>query len=108
MGRGKFNRALQILKLDEHLEDIGSGHGLIAGMESLFVELSNEPDNSRTDRSFTPSRSIDEDSFVSIFRKIEEEEAAVRAERKKPKPRHASMERGPEEGHAGNDPTMRV
>ena len=62
MGRAEFNRAMQTLNLHVHLEEIGEGHGMIAGMEQLYQDLVEEG-----------SPGLSENGFVRLFQKLGEQ-----------------------------------
>lgn len=66
MGRAEFDHALQALHLDKHLSALGGDHGgLVAGMETLFVELS------MADEVF--GRTISEERFVHLFERLDDD-----------------------------------
>ena len=67
MGRAEFNKACQLLQLDRHLVLVGGGGGLVAGMGQLFHDLSEEHPGGH-------GRAVDEEGFVRLFHRIEEEE----------------------------------
>jgi len=79
LGRGEFTHALQLLRLDRHLDLYGDGHGLVAGMGCLFNDLCRENDEGRGE--------IDEESFLTLFRRLHEAEEKKLPARRRQSPR---------------------
>jgi len=63
LGRAEFNHAMQALDLDNHLMLYGGDHGMVHGMQKLFVDL----DTRGAGR-------LREEEFVALFKKLSEVE----------------------------------
>jgi len=63
LGRAEFSRALSILNLERHIRNYGEEHGLIHGIHQLFTDLDEEDQGG-----------ISEAAFVSLFKRLYDDE----------------------------------